>query len=214
MKVLVLEDNEGLLELIKEVLEESGYKVTCFVDGINALEHCCDGFDCFILDINVPSLDGLTLLSEIRDRDKETPAIIISANIELETVKKAYISGCNDFLKKPFYMYELETKIKQFCEIKTSIPLANEYQFDMTTESLLDEKGENIKLSKKERRFLVILLKHANRMTPLSTVEDYVWEGEMTTSAGIRSMVKRLRGKIPESIIVSHHFGYEIKTLG
>lgn len=212
MKVLVLEDNESLLDLIKEELEDLGYKVSCFSDGIDALEHCIDGFDCFILDINVPNMDGIALLKEIRNRDKTTPAIIISANLELENVKNAYSSGCNDFLKKPFYMYELETKIKQLCHLDEVKNLAKGYSYNLNLETLYNENNEAIKLTKKERRFLALLIKHENKMTPIEYIEDYVWEGEMTTASGIRSMVKRFRAKLPENMILSHHLGYEIKT--
>lgn len=212
MKILVLEDNENLLELIQEELEEKGYSVSAFTDGLDALEHCIDGFDCFVLDINVPNVDGLTLLKEIRDRDKCTPAIIISANFELDNLKKAYTQGCNDFLKKPFYMYELETKIKQYCHLEEKIRLQDGFTYDIKSETLFSCSKEAIKLTKKERRFFALLVKHENTMTPLEYIEDYVWEGEPTTSVGLRSLVKRLRGKLPEGMIISHHFGYEIKT--
>ncbi|MGB5918190.1 response regulator transcription factor [Arcobacter sp.] len=212
MKVLVLEDNESLLELITEELEDMGYEVSSFNDGLDALEHCIDGFDCFILDINVPNVDGISLLKEIRNRDKTTPAIIISANFELENVKKAYSNGCNDFLKKPFYMYELETKIKQLCHLGEEKNLLANYTYNLSSETLFDENKEAVKLTRKERRFISLLIKHENKMTPLEYIEDYVWEGEMTTSVGIRSMIKRLRVKLPDGMIVSQHFGYEIKT--
>lgn len=212
MKILVLEDNESLQELIKEELEEKGYLVTCFSDGMEALSHCLDGFDCFILDINVPNIDGLTLLKEIKQRDKTTPAIIISANFELENVKKAYSNGCNDFLRKPFYMYELETKIKQFCHIEEVKKLANNFTYNIKSETLFDVLNKSIKLTKKERLFLALLIKNENKITSLENIEDYVWEGELTTSTSLRSMVKRFRTKFPEGMIISHHFGYEIKT--
>ncbi|RXJ58191.1 response regulator transcription factor [Candidatus Marinarcus aquaticus] len=212
MKILVLEDNINLLELIQEELEEQGFEVVCFKDGLDALENCIGGFDCFVLDINVPNMDGLTLLKEIRARDKSTPAIIISANFELENLKKAYTHGCNDFLKKPFYMYELETKIKQWCHLEETKRLIDGFTYDIQTNTLFNADKEAIKLTKKERRFLSLLIKNQNRMTSLEYIEDYVWEGESNTSAGLRSMVKRLRAKLPEGMIVSHHFGYEIKT--
>jgi DNA-binding response OmpR family regulator len=102
MKILLLEDNVSLAEIIKEVFEEKGFTLDWFVDGQEALYSIVDGYDCFILDIHVPRLNGVALLKEIRDRDSKTPAIIISSDIELETIQKAYASGCNDFLKNHF----------------------------------------------------------------------------------------------------------------
>ena len=93
MKILLLEDNKRLSNLIIEALTQSSYKVYHFEDGKRALEAIDDGFDCFILDINVPGIDGLSLLKQIRLLDEKTPAIIISANIELETIRRAYGKG-------------------------------------------------------------------------------------------------------------------------
>ena len=90
MKILLLEDNKRLSNLIIEALEEKGYKVDWFEDGKVALESIYNGYDCFILDINVPGMDGLSLLKELRVMDDKTPAIIISVNVELETIKDAY----------------------------------------------------------------------------------------------------------------------------
>ena len=65
MKILLLEDNKRLSNLIIEALEEKGYKVDWFEDGKVALESIYNGYDCFILDINVPGMDGLSLLKEL-----------------------------------------------------------------------------------------------------------------------------------------------------
>ena len=111
MKILLLEDNKRLSNLIIEALEEKNYKVDWFEDGKLALQSIHNGYDCFILDINVPGIDGLSLLKELRVMDDKTPAIIISANVELETIKDAYVKGCDEYMKKPFYIYDLETRI-------------------------------------------------------------------------------------------------------
>ena len=116
MKILLLEDNKRLSNLIIEALEQKAYKVDWFDDGKKALEAIYNGYDCFILDINVPRMDGLSLLKELRIMDDKTPAIIISANVELETIKDAYVKGCDEYLKKPFYIYELELKLDKLCK--------------------------------------------------------------------------------------------------
>ena len=116
MKVLLLEDNKRLSNLIIEALEEKNYKIDWFEDGKEALKAIYNGYDCFILDINVPGVDGLSFLKELRVMNKSTPAIIISANVELETIKDAYIKGCDEYIKKPFYIYELELKLDKLCK--------------------------------------------------------------------------------------------------
>ena len=202
MKILVLEDNERLANLIVEALEQKKYHVVLFRDGKKALEAIDDGFDCFILDINVPGLDGISLLKEIRSMDTTTPAIIISANIELETIQDAYHKGCDEYLKKPFYMYELELKIEKLCKPKVVIlKLAQGYSYDMEHEILLDANQEEIKLAKKEILLLNLFAKNLGKTITFERIEQYVWEGELTTTENIRALVKRLRKKLPEETI-------------
>ena len=76
MKILVLEDNDRLAKVIKGVLDKEGYSVDLFYDGEKALDALNCGYHCFILDINVPSLDGLSILETIRLYHKEIPVII------------------------------------------------------------------------------------------------------------------------------------------
>jgi DNA-binding response OmpR family regulator len=95
MKILVLEDNERLANVIKSVLIKEGYQVDLFMDGEKALDALNHGYHCFILDINVPSIDGLSILETIRIYHKEIPAIIISSNHDLEKIQASYEIGCH-----------------------------------------------------------------------------------------------------------------------
>jgi DNA-binding response OmpR family regulator len=103
MKILVLEDNEALQNVIKKGLEKEGFKIDTFSDGDDALDAINNGYNCFILDINVPSLDGISVLQHIRDYYEDVPVLIISSNHELEKIKVSYEKGCNDYIKKPFF---------------------------------------------------------------------------------------------------------------
>lgn len=204
MKILLLEDNKRLSNLIIEALEEKNYKIDWFEDGKEAMEAVYNGYDCFILDINVPGIDGLTLLREIRIMDTKTPAIIISANVELETIKDAYIKGCDEYLKKPFYIYELELKLDKLCKKNDdSLKLPNEYIYDIDKEKLFDEKNEEIKLAKKEILLFNLFSKNLEKIITFEQIEQYVWAGDLTTNENIRALVKRLRRKLPNDTIVS-----------
>ena len=204
MKILLLEDNKRLSNLIIEALEEKNYKVDWFEDGKIALESIYNGYDCFILDINVPGLDGLTLLKELRDMNKTTPAIIISANVELETIKDAYIKGCDEYIKKPFYIYELELKLDKLCKRKDeSLKLPNDFIYDIEKEKLFDEKNEEVKLAKKEILLFNLFAKNLEKVITFEQIEQYVWEGDLTTNENIRALVKRLRKKLPIDTIIS-----------
>jgi DNA-binding response OmpR family regulator len=215
MKILVLEDNERLANLIVEALEQKKYHVDLFSDGKKALESIDNGYDCFILDINVPGMDGLSLLKEIRTMDNATPSIIISANVELDTIQEAYSKGCDEYLKKPFYMYELETKIERLCKPKICcVTLSNGFSYSMEHEQLIDGNGEEIKLAKKEILLLNLFTKNLNKNISFERIEQYVWGGELTTTENIRALVKRLRKKLPEDTIenqggIGYRLNYE-----
>jgi len=90
MKILVLEDNERLLNVIKTALEKENYTIDTFTDGNDALEALDNGYSCFILDINVPHIDGISLLELLRINHKVTPVIIISSNHDFEKIQKSY----------------------------------------------------------------------------------------------------------------------------
>ncbi len=215
MKILVLEDNERLANVIVEAFEDKKYRVDLFDNGKKALEAIDNGYDCYILDINVPGIDGLSLLKEIRSMDGETPAIIISANVELETIQEAYCKGCDEDLKKPFYMYELETKIERLCKPKAhTIRLAQNFSYCVEHERLLDNRGEEVKLAKKEILLLNLFAKNLDKNITFERIEQYVWGGELTTTENIRALIKRLRKKLPEEAIenqggVGYRLNYE-----
>jgi len=210
MKILVLEDNKRLSNLIVEALSQKHYKVDLYADGKKALEVIDNGYDCFILDINVPGVDGLSLLKEIRSMNQDTPAIIISANVDLETIQDAYLKGCDEYLKKPFYMYELETKLEKLCKIEENIvDLKDDFKYDISKAKLYNENNEDIKLAKKEILLLDLFTKNRDKIVSFEQIEQYVWEGNLTTNENIRALIKRLRKKLPiESILSQGGMGY------
>jgi len=212
MKILLLEDNKRLSNLIVEALHQKHYHVDLFVDGKVALKSIDNGYDCFVLDINVPGVDGITLLKEIRSMDKSTPAIIISANVDLDTIQTAYVSGCDEYLKKPFYMYELEMKLEKFCNVTNSLIALNcGYAYDLLKEKLFNANNEEIKLAKKEILLLNLFTKNKDKVVTFEYIEQYVWEGDLTTTENIRALIKRLRKKLPEDCILSQGgMGYKL----
>ena len=211
MKILVLEDNERLLNLIKIELEKEGYSVDTFIDGDDALEAMENGYSCFILDINVPNIDGISLLELLRLNHKDTPAIIISSNHDFEKIQKSYELGCDDYIKKPFFILELVQKVKKLCCIqKKFLQFDEKYKYDFKNHILYKGKKE-IELTKKEILFLELFSKNIHHVASYEEIEEYVWEGEETNLTNIRAMIKRLRKKIPnEAITIIKGMGYSL----
>ena len=197
MKILLLEDNARLNATITKRLEAKGYRVDTFMDGKETYNAIDNGYACYILDINVPSLDGIEILKKIRDFYPETPVIIISSSVELEVIKDAYSYGCNDFLKKPFFIDELEIKIEKLCNIRYDIiDLGHECSFDFKT-SLLHIGNHQEHLSRKEKLLLNVLISEKGKVVTFDKIQAMVWEGNFASLDSIRSLMRRLRKKIP-----------------
>jgi len=214
MKILLLEDNIKLNSTIQKRLKMKGYSVDSFDDGKNAYDAIENNYDCFLLDINVPNIDGIKVLRKIREYYHKVPIIIISASVELDTIKESYDFGCNDYLKKPFFIDELEIKIEQLCDIKTDlIQFDDNSYFDLQSSTIIIDNTE-VRLTKKERLLVNLLISNKNKIVTYQEIENSVWEGDYVTSESIRSLIRRVRkildNKYIETIIDT---GYIFKTL-
>ena len=193
MKILLLEDNKKLNQTIEKRLLIKGYKVDSFIDGKEAYENIGEGYSCFILDINVPSLDGVELLKKIREYYEDIPVIIISATVELDIIKDAYNFGCNDYLKKPFFIDELEIKIEKLCKINNDlISFDDNCYFDYKSSKIVID-GIEQRLTKKERLLMNLFLDKKNQVVSFDAIQNYVWEGNIASLESIRSLIRRIR---------------------
>ena len=139
------------------------------------------------------------------------PVIIISSNHELDKIKASYEKGCNDYIKKPFFIYELVQKVKNLCTIDYKFIDFNDnckYNF---IEHTLYVNEEKIILARKEILFLELFITNLNRIVTYHEIENYVWEGEDSNIDNIRALIKRIRKKLPEeSIKIVTGYGYTL----
>jgi DNA-binding response OmpR family regulator len=211
MKIFLLEDDYSLNETIKEMLEMNNHKINSFYDGEVAYENIFNNYDLYILDINIPSLNGLEILKSIKNMSTKTKVIMISANINIETIKEAYTLGCDDYLKKPFDVEELILKVEKLDKKDTEIFLdENIYFSPITSELYID--SQKVELTKREKDLLVLLLENRGKTISYENIENFVYQGESKSSDAIRSLLKRLRKKLPKDLIQnSIEEGYFIK---
>jgi len=213
MKILLLEDNKKLNDTITKRLKLKGYKVQSFTDGADVVERIADGYSCFILDINVPNVDGIKILKKIREFYKDIPVIIISASVELDDIKQSYDFGCNDYLKKPFFIDELEIKIEKFCKIQDDLIHFDENCYFDYKSSLIFINDKEQRLTKKERLLLNLFLTKRNQVLSYEAIENYVWEGSFASLESIRSLIRRLRKILSNDYIETVvDTGYIFKT--
>ncbi|NOX15341.1 MAG: response regulator transcription factor [Epsilonproteobacteria bacterium] len=197
MKILLLEDNKRLNATITKRLKSKGYELFSFLDGQDAYEAIDDGYSCFVLDINVPNIDGIEILKRIREFNANTPIVIISSTVELDIIKDAYKYGCNDYLKKPFFIDELEIKIEKLCNYdRDIIEICDGWIFHFK-DSALEIDGKKEHLSKKERLLLNLLLSKRGKVISFVSIQDVVWDGGFASIDSIRSLMRRIRKKFP-----------------
>lgn len=203
MKILLLEDDFSLNEAIKELLEASHYIVDSFYDGLDAYNSISNKYDLYILDINTPSIEGLELLSLIKNVNINTKVLIISALIDMNIIKKSYHLGCDDYIKKPFEIEELLLKIERIKNKKLNknyFLINNQIKYCLLKKQLLIN-NQVCKLTKNEKNFIHLLITNTKEIITHEQIEDFVYDGETKSNDAIRSMVKRLRKKIPINLI-------------
>ncbi len=193
------------------MLELNCHEIDSFYDGEVAYNNITYNYDLYILDINAPSLDGIELLKLIKKLNSQTNIIMISANININKIKEAYNYGCDDYLKKPFDIEELILKVERFDNKEKNIVLDNNTYFSLITNELYIN-SQKVELTKKEKDLLILLLENRGKTISYENIEDFVYKREAKTSDAIRSLVKRLRKKIPIDLILnSIDEGYFIK---
>ena len=197
MNILLIEDDLTLNELITDYLKLNGNSVVSLEDGMNAIDTINKtNFDLYIIDINIPHINGLEIVKYIRQKDISTPIIMITASMELENFKTAYKNGCDDYIKKPFYLEELEIRIDKLLSKKSNgnslIKISDTITYDTEYEEL-SVRGEVKRLRKKERLLLNILLKNINKLVSNEIIENYVWENEIKELYPLKQLVNDLR---------------------
>jgi two-component system, OmpR family, response regulator len=214
-KLLLLEDDANLSETVCEFLESKGYEVTPVYDGVEAEERMYEHhFDLFLLDVNVPSLNGFDLLSKVRKEGNITPAIFLTSLNAIEDLEQGYESGCDDYLRKPFALKELlfriETLLKRefFHASSSKISLDEGIAYDTLTNQLL-VNNQAIQLQNKEAKLLKLFLQKKNEIISHEMIMAHLWEyDEQGSDETLRTYIKNLRKIMGKDRIVS------IKKLG
>lgn len=215
MKILLLEDDEFICEQIKNYFELDGHSVDYFFDGEELLDNAIlQNYDIFLFDINTPKKNGFETLKQIRDEKIETPTIYLTAQSDIEHVKKGYLLGCSDYIRKPFILEELNLRINQILhkDVKKSfVKLSENYNFDLSCMKLF-YKDDEVELKHHERNLLYLLVKNIGTIITPSVIKDYVWEEKDVCDNTLRTQIKKIRKKLEENFIVNvRNSGYKIE---
>ena len=186
MHLLVVEDERALCETIVRSLRRLAYSVDYCYDGDKALELLgVERYDLVLLDLNLPGKDGMTVLRTLRQTDRETKVLILSARSEVEDKVEGLDAGANDYLAKPFHLAELEARIR-------SLTLR---QF--TQQDVLLTCGGLAFDTRKETGILEYLMVHQGRPVSQEELIDHVWDNSVDSfSNSIRVHISALRKKL------------------
>lgn len=202
LKVLIVEDEIKLANLIKASIKELFFKVNIAKDGIEGLKKF-QSFkpDIIISDITMPNLDGLEMCQKIRE-ESNIPIVILSAYSQKEKLLKAIDLGINKYFIKPFDIEEfleyLKNLSKNIKKIKT-YKLKDNFVFDNNSICLYKDEIL-INLTKREREFLNILIKNKNSLVKKEDIKTLLWNEDVSDER-LRTFIKRLRLKTSKDLV-------------
>ncbi|WP_250675277.1 response regulator transcription factor (plasmid) [Paraclostridium ghonii] len=202
MKLLIIEDEEDLVNLLARGLRSLGYVVDISTDGREGLElFSINEYDLVVLDINLPSMDGRLILDEIRKENEECKVIILSALSDYKQRIEGLDRGANDYLVKPFDFGELAARIRSLLRrnfIQKNVKLKYEnIILDTALRCVYSCDNENIKLSPKEFALLEYLIINKGRVVSAEELIEHVWDSdECMFSNAVKVHISTLRKKL------------------
>lgn len=198
-KILLVEDDEILKELLEEFLTSKGFSIISTPSYEEALSLAYEkNFDLWILDVKILGGNGFELLKELRELNFKTPAIFTTSLNDLASLKTAFSNGCDDYLKKPFLLAELLLRIenllkKSYQNQSEVIKIHENLKYNLLTKELFQDE-KIVKLSTKEIKLLELFLKNPNKILSKEEIFEKLWDfGEEPSEMSLRVYIKNLR---------------------
>lgn len=179
MRILIVEDEQGMAQGLRGLLEKQGYAADLAPDGVSGLDHGLTGlYDLLVLDIMLPGMDGLAVLSALRQGGIETPVLMLTARSSVEDRIRGLDHGADDYLTKPFDTGEFLARVRALTRRK-DLPLEGELSFgDLSLDRRMMElcRGtERLRLGPKEFQVMECLLVNKNQIVPRALLCEKVW---------------------------------------
>lgn len=181
IKILIVEDEKMLAEILSDTLSDRNFDVRLAYDGIHALEAIKkEPFDVIVSDVMMPNLDGYSLAKKLRNEGCNTPILFLTALSATEDVVKGFETGGNDFLKKPFAIDELIVRVKalagraEVMDAQETSYVIGEYEFNPSSKELTI-RGEQTTLAAREAAVLVRLCRRRGRVVEASELLKELW---------------------------------------
>ncbi len=203
MRILIVEDEKSLRTLLERRFTGEKYTVDACGDGREALSYIETGtYDCIILDIMLPGMDGLLVLREMRDRRHRTPVLLLTARDSIVDRVKGLDIGADDYLTKPFSYDELSARVRAMLrrggEEKTTTLSLADLSMDTLTRTVT-RGGKEIELTSKEFALLEYFLRHPGQVFTREQIISHIWNFDFDNDSNIVDVyVRYLRRKIDD----------------
>ena len=210
MKILLLEDDKILCESLKEFLELEGYIVDTAHRGPEVFDLTFEQtYDLYILDVNVPEIDGFDVLASLKDAGDETPAIYITALTDINSISKGFAIGADDYIKKPFDPEELVIRIKRKYQKDDVVIRLNDIEYNPVTRAL-QKSGKTIGLGEVQQNIFHTLIMEQNKIVDSYTLMDLL---EQPSANALRVNLAKLKNKLGIEIKNIRAQGYMIENI-
>ncbi|MCR5104332.1 MAG: response regulator transcription factor [Eubacterium sp.] len=224
MRILVVEDEKSLADLVAERLKKERYSVDVSYDGEDGLYNALTGiYDLILLDIMLPKKNGLEILKEIRAEGIASKVIMLTAKGELEDKLKGFSEGANDYVPKPFHIDELVARINAQLRVTTVTKDELEYGniiLDYKTPAVCNkDSDESIKINNKEFQLLEYFMMNHNQVLSKEMIFDRVWgmdnDSLSNNLEAYLSFVRKKLKAIDANVTIKsiRNMGYRMETI-
>ncbi len=188
MRILLAEDEKALSRAIVKIFEKNNYSIDAVYDGEDALDYLNAGnYDCAVLDIMMPKMDGITVLRKLRAAGSTLPVLILTAKAEIDDKVLGLDSGANYYLTKPFDAKELLAAVRAItrksAEVDTKLSFGN-ITLDRSTFELESPSG-SMKLANKEFQMLEMLMSSPKNVISVDAFMDHIWGYDTDTESNV-----------------------------
>ena len=202
MRLLVVEDDPRLCDVLRRGLSEQGHVVDVAHDGEQGEQWAAGGpYDAIVLDVNLPKRDGLSVVRMLREKRVRTPVLMLTSRDTPQDVIEGLDAGADDYLRKPFVFGELEARLRTILrragpEPGGSVLTVGDLTFDLASRRAA-RAGRELDLTARECAFLEYFMRNAGRLLTRPMIEDALFDRESdTTSNVVEVYVSRLRSKL------------------
>lgn len=193
---------------LKKALERHLYAVDYCMDGKDGYDEAClNNYDCIILDINLPGMNGMEIAQTLRQNSIMTPILMLSARTEQEDILEGFENGADDYLRKPFHfqelLYRINSLVKRSSRLKAEIMQVDGVELNTGMKKVYKNNAE-IKLNAKEYGIIEYLMRNKGRIVSQEELLEHVWDREIDSfTQTIRTNIKTLRQKVdPDKLII------------